>query len=110
MGPLEQGCYIDGLFSNQKSQFGFILEVLRLENVDIFYVHLDYFKDIWGNFITIWYILCSFGTFFPLLVFRTNKNMATLLSRGNARLEKSDLFSFANCSNYPDSKSNLAKM
>jgi hypothetical protein len=27
----------DGLFSNQKSQFGQFLEGLRLENVDIFY-------------------------------------------------------------------------
>jgi hypothetical protein len=30
----------DGLFSNQKSQFGYILECLRLEHVYIFYVHL----------------------------------------------------------------------
>jgi hypothetical protein len=30
----------DGLFSNQKSQFGLILKRLRLENVDIFYGHL----------------------------------------------------------------------
>jgi hypothetical protein len=29
----------DGLFSNPKSQFGKILEGLRLENVDIFYGH-----------------------------------------------------------------------
>jgi hypothetical protein len=37
----------DGLFSNQKSQFGQILDGLRWENVDIFYVHLEYFTDIW---------------------------------------------------------------
>jgi hypothetical protein len=35
----------DGLFSNQKSQFGQILDGLRLENVDIFYVHEEYFTD-----------------------------------------------------------------
>jgi hypothetical protein len=29
---------------------------LKLENVDIFYGHLEYFTDIW-------YIFCSFGTF-----------------------------------------------
>jgi hypothetical protein len=29
-----------------------------LENVDIFYGHLEYFM-------TIWHIVCSFGTFFP---------------------------------------------
>jgi hypothetical protein len=39
----------------------------------IFYGHLGYFM-------TIWYILCSFGTFFPVLVSWTNKNLATLLS------------------------------
>jgi hypothetical protein len=37
----------DGLFSNQKSQFGQIFEGLGLENVDIFYEHLEYFTDIW---------------------------------------------------------------
>jgi hypothetical protein len=45
----------DGLFSNQKSQFGYIFEGLRLENVDIFNRHLEYFTDIW-------YILSPFGT------------------------------------------------
>jgi hypothetical protein len=39
----------DGLFSNQKSQFGSIWEGLRLENVNIFYGHLKYFTDIWDN-------------------------------------------------------------
>jgi hypothetical protein len=38
----------------------------------IFYGHLGYFM-------TIWYILCSFGTFVPVLVSWTNKNLATLL-------------------------------
>jgi hypothetical protein len=64
----------DGLFSNQKSQFGKILEGLILENVvpfGIFYGHLGYFM-------TIWYTLCSFGTFFPVLVSCTKKNLATL--------------------------------
>jgi hypothetical protein len=45
----------DGLFANQKSQFGYILEDLRLQNFDIFYGHLEYFKDIWD-------ILLTFGT------------------------------------------------
>jgi hypothetical protein len=31
-----------------------------------------------GYFMTIWYILCSFGTFFPVLVPCTKKNLATL--------------------------------
>jgi hypothetical protein len=37
----------DGLFSNQKSQFGEILEGLRLEKVYIFFGHLEYFMEIW---------------------------------------------------------------
>jgi hypothetical protein len=49
-----------------------------LENVEIFYGHLEYFVDIWE-------ILWTFGTFcvdsvfFSVLVSRTNKNLATLL-------------------------------
>jgi hypothetical protein len=72
----------DGLFSNQKSQFGQILEGLRLENVDLSYAHLGYFTDISDTLpITLWYILCSFGTFFLVLVSCTKKNLATLLRR-----------------------------
>jgi hypothetical protein len=37
----------DGLFSNQKSQFGQILEGLRWKNVAIFYDPLEYLMDIW---------------------------------------------------------------
>jgi hypothetical protein len=36
----------DGIFSDKKSQFGKILEGLRMENVGIFYGHLEYFKYI----------------------------------------------------------------
>jgi hypothetical protein len=70
-------------FFNQKSHFGKSFEGLRLENVDIFYDHLEYFTDIcvpFGifcvylvHFVFIWYI-------FPVLVPHTNKNLATLLS------------------------------
>jgi hypothetical protein len=38
----------DGLFANQKSQLGYILEGLRSENVDVFYGHMEYFTDIWN--------------------------------------------------------------
>jgi hypothetical protein len=58
----------DGLFLNQKSQFGEKnLGGLRLENVNIFYGHLVYFTDIWdfyvhlGHFVSIWYIISGFG-------------------------------------------------
>jgi hypothetical protein len=38
----------DGLFSNKRSKFGYILEGLRLENVDMMYGCLEYFMDIWN--------------------------------------------------------------
>jgi hypothetical protein len=44
----------DGLFLNQKSKFGYILEGLGMENVSIFYDQLEYFMAIWHN-------LCQFG-------------------------------------------------
>jgi hypothetical protein len=37
----------DGLFSNQKSQFGKNFQGLRLENVDVLYAYMEYFTDIW---------------------------------------------------------------
>jgi hypothetical protein len=55
----------DGLFSNQKSQFGKSLEGLRLENVDIPYDHLEYFTDIWDIFRT-------FGIFYVHLGYFTD--------------------------------------
>jgi hypothetical protein len=49
-------------------------------NVYKFYGHLEYFMKIWDILhITIRYILHSFGTFFPVLVSCTKKNLATLL-------------------------------
>jgi hypothetical protein len=36
----------DGLFSNQKSKLGQILEGLAMENLSIFYDYLDFFRDI----------------------------------------------------------------
>jgi hypothetical protein len=38
-GRMQQGCH-DGIFSNQKSQFRYILEVLKMEDFGIFYGHL----------------------------------------------------------------------
>jgi hypothetical protein len=54
-----------------KSHFGKTFQGLGLENVDIFYGHLEYSM-------TIRYILCSFGTFFPVWVSYTQKKLATL--------------------------------
>jgi hypothetical protein len=65
----------DGSFSNQKSQFGSILEGLSLENVDIFYGHWKYFTGLgmW-YFMTIFYILCSYGIFSGLGIIYKEKS------------------------------------
>jgi hypothetical protein len=71
----------DGLFTNQKSKFGQILDGLRMENAGIFYGHLVYFTAIWyilwpcGNVMVIWYIFFRFSAF-PLSC--AKKNLATL--------------------------------
>jgi hypothetical protein len=52
----------DGIFFNQNSQFGSILEGLAREDVGIFYGHFVYFT-------AKWYILCPFGTFCGRLVY-----------------------------------------
>jgi hypothetical protein len=52
----------DGLFSNQKYQFGYILGGLAMENLGVFYDHLVYFTAI-GN------ILWPFGIFCGHLVY-----------------------------------------
>jgi hypothetical protein len=51
------------------------MEGFRLENVDMFYVHLEYFT-------IIWFILCSFGKLFLVLVSCTEKNLATQQATG----------------------------
>jgi hypothetical protein len=57
----------DGFFSDQKSQFGHILEDLGMENIVIYSGHLDYFAIIgyivgeFGNFVVLGYIFPRFG-------------------------------------------------
>jgi hypothetical protein len=47
----------DGLKTNQQSQLGKKFQGLRLENVGIFYGHLEYFMNVLGYFMTIRYTL-----------------------------------------------------
>jgi hypothetical protein len=56
----------DGLFSNQKSKFGYILEGLALEDVGI------YFMDTWSILRSFCYILWTFGTVRGNFVFFSN--------------------------------------
>jgi hypothetical protein len=51
---------------------------VRWENVDNFYGHLENVIDICCDICDHWHIVCSFGTFFPVLVSCTKKNLATL--------------------------------
>jgi hypothetical protein len=57
----------DGVFSNQKSKFGYILWGLGLKKVGMFYGHLSCSLAIWyilrlfGNSVAIWYIFPCFG-------------------------------------------------
>jgi hypothetical protein len=68
----------DGLLSNQKSQFGKILECLAMENLGIFCDHLVYFTAI-GNILWPFGIFCGHLAYFShFLVFCTKKNLATL--------------------------------
>jgi hypothetical protein len=57
----------DGLFSNPKSQLWLNLEGLGMENVVIFFDHLEYFAAIWYN---IWPfgIVCGHLVYFYVLV------------------------------------------
>jgi hypothetical protein len=48
---LKQGCQMVCVFSNQKSQFGYILQGLGMENVVIFFEHLEHFTDIYGSLV-----------------------------------------------------------
>jgi hypothetical protein len=56
------------------------LERLAMENLGIFYDQLVYFTYGHCKYVmAIWYILWFFGIYFPLLVFWTDKNLATLV-------------------------------
>jgi hypothetical protein len=50
-----------------------------MENVVIFYDHLEYITAIWYN---LWYSLWSFGIFFTFWYVGTKKNLATLTKSG----------------------------
>jgi hypothetical protein len=73
-------------FQTKIRNFGQILEGLRLENVNEFGWPFGIF------FMAIWFIVCSFGTVFPVLVSFTKKNLATLVSGPTRLLSEPPLF------------------
>jgi hypothetical protein len=92
----------DGLFLNQKNQFGHFFEGLGMENVYIFYYHLDYFTAIWYN---LWQcdIVCGhlvyfshFGIFGPGKIWQPcfpESKRAQKMCHENLRKKKSKVFS-----------------
>jgi hypothetical protein len=68
----------DGLFSNQKSQFGQILEGFGMENVGLFFDHLEYFMAIWYNLWPFGLVCGHLVYFFPFWYVWTKENLATL--------------------------------
>jgi hypothetical protein len=69
----------DGLFSNQKPQFGLILEGLGIKNVGIFYDHLEYVMAICYNLWRFDLVCHHLVYFLPFWYIWTKKNLATLL-------------------------------
>jgi hypothetical protein len=70
----------DGIFSYPKSQLEYILESLGLENVGLFYGHVEYFT---ANRNMLWPfgIFCGHLVHFSVLVRCSKKNLATLASK-----------------------------
>jgi hypothetical protein len=67
------------VYFQTKNQILVNLEGLGVENVVIFYHHLEYLSPIWYTFgIAIWYSLRPFGIFLPFWYLWTRKNLATL--------------------------------
>jgi hypothetical protein len=56
---------LDGIFSYQKFQFGYISEGLGMEHIGIFHIHLEFFTALLVYFVVIRYIFWSFGIFLP---------------------------------------------
>jgi hypothetical protein len=73
----------DDFFSDQKSQFGYILEDLGMENVVIYSAHLEYFM-------IIRYILWNLGNFIAILVFFPRFGILYQEKSGNPALHDTD--------------------
>jgi hypothetical protein len=67
----------DAFFSDQKSQFGYILEDLGIENVEIYSGHWKILRSL-GTVLGQLIILWSIGIFFPTWYIVQKKNRATL--------------------------------
>jgi hypothetical protein len=68
-------------FQSKNNNLGTIWRALD-DKMLIYFMSVSNFL---GYLVTILYILCSFGTFFPVLVSCTKKNLATLATTGRQR-------------------------
>jgi hypothetical protein len=68
----------DGLFSNPKYQFGKKNSGPQIRKCRYILWPFGIFYGYLGYFVNIRFILCLFDTFYPALVSRTKKNLATL--------------------------------
>jgi hypothetical protein len=66
------------LFSNQSPNLGKFWRAIDWKNRYVFWPIIVLYRHL-VYFLTIWCILCSCGTFFPVLVSWTQKNLATLV-------------------------------
>jgi hypothetical protein len=71
----------DGIFSNQKSQFGYFLWACNGKGWYILWP-FGLFYEYLVQFMAIWYICWLLGKFSTVLVIVTEKNMATLVGFG----------------------------
>jgi hypothetical protein len=69
------------LFLYQKCKNGCILVCLGIEKFGVLHAHLLFLLPFCYIFMASWYFYCQFGTFFPILVCCTKKNLATLTRR-----------------------------
>jgi hypothetical protein len=75
-GLLSSSGLPDGIFSDQKSPFGRILEGPGMENVGIFYGHFEYLT-------ALWYIVWPFVTFCDHTVYFSHFGMLYQKKSGN---------------------------
>jgi hypothetical protein len=77
----------DGMFAYQKSHFGYILELLGMENVSILHGSLDYFSAIWYNLwpfgIFCYHLVCCIQKYLAALVAELMLKSWPLLSQGS---------------------------
>jgi hypothetical protein len=68
-------------FLDQKSQFGYILEDVAMENVVIYPGHWEFVYEHWIYFMGIW----QFCSYFPPIWYIVPQNLATLVETGTGK-------------------------